>query len=257
MSATPIEPIYTNTRLAEKILFTVIPQIREGVPTYALNQIVKKEFKRCDAIPAVRFLKSPHALSIAVNEEVLFGEVSKQKKIQKGDVVKIALGLFKGGYFTDLGFTIVVGSPSPAQQRLLKGTANALIRAIQKIKAGISVRTIASTIERTLHRSSLAPIPYLMGHGIGRNLHEPPEIPNCTLLPYLKYDTRLAEYSVIAIEPIATTGSGEVRRDAGLSFITADGAPVAHFELPVLVTESGPIILAKKLFSCMENLLKE
>jgi len=254
MNKKDINKIKENTKIAEDILFRTAEVISPGVSTYELNQIARREFEKNKALPSAKFLGLPYWISVAINDEVLFGKISRNKKIKDGDVVKVALGIFKEGYFSDLAFTINVGTIPKESKNLIMGTSEALKSVLNKLSVGIIVKEISTIIEGTLKKHNLNPICEIMGHGIGRSLHEPPAIPNCKDISFVNYDYRLKIGDIICIEPIATTGNGEVIRRDKTSFITKDKKPSAHFELPVLIDKEKIQILGKRIFKYLESL---
>lgn len=249
MDQKAIDQIKENTKIAEDILFKVIKSIKPGITTYEVDQIAKQEFEKNEVLPSANFLSFPHYISISINEDVIFGKISKKKKVQEGDVVKLTLGIFKNGYFTDLGFTLIAGNGSSLKRRrLIEGTAMALYNATQNLKSGVTVREISSIIENALKQYNLNPVSEIMGHGIGRNLHEPPFIPNCEKLSFIDYNLKFCKNAIVCIEPVATSGNSKVNRKNKISFITKDKESVAHFEFPVLIKDKGIEILGKKIF---------
>lgn len=254
MNKKVIKKIRENTIIAEDILFKIFKFVNIGVTTYELNQIAEQEFKKNKGLPSAKFLGLPLSVSVAINNEVLFGKITKDRKIEDGDIVKLALGIFKDGYFSDLGLTVIVGTTTKENKKLIIGTAEALMEAVKKLSVGISVKEISTTIEDTLRNYDLNPICEITGHGIGRNLHEPPAIPNCKNLSFIDYDYKFRIGDIVCIEPIATTGTGEVLKKNKITFITKDKTPSAHFELPILIKKDGVEILGRRTFEHLKSL---
>lgn len=246
--------IKENTKIGEDILFKIVKAIRPGITTYKLNQIAEEEFKKNKALPSAKFHNPKYSISIGVNEEVLFGEISKAKKIKTGDVVTLGLGIFKNGYFSDMALTLIVDQGSLAKKRLVIGTAKTLYNIVQKLKSGIMVKNISDFIENNLKKYGLKPIHEIMGHGIGKHLHETPAIPTCKDLPFVDYNYKLRKNEIICLEIIATFGSGAVIRKNKKGFITRDKKPTAYFELPVLIKDKKVEILGKKIFEFIKSL---
>lgn len=252
------EKIRENTKIAEEILMKIIKKANKEVSTFELNEIARKEFEKYKAKPAAFLFGYPNYISIAKDEQVFFGPIDKKEFLKEGDLVKIALGLYKNDYFTDLGFTFLIGEASEEKKNLVKGTANALSKAIGVIKPDAKIYEISRIIEETLTSYNLSPVYEILGHGVGRNLHEPPYIPNKTRLPLIDYEDKIKEADIICIEPIATAGNGKIKKvgKGRLDYRTKDKKPVAHFELPILVKREGSKILAKTLYELIQELLK-
>ncbi|MDI6603231.1 MAG: M24 family metallopeptidase, partial [Patescibacteria group bacterium] len=166
MTQKAILQIKENTKIAENTLFKIVNSIKPGISTYELNRIAKQEFKKNNALPSTKFLGLKHYLSIGINEEIFFGEISKTKKIRKGDVIQISLGLFKNGYFTDLALAKTIGRVSLEKEKLVKGSAMALYKAINLLKSNLKLYEISNLIEKTLRGYNLTPICEIMGHGL-------------------------------------------------------------------------------------------
>lgn len=249
-----IKKIKENTKIGEDILFKIVEWIRPGVATYKLNEIAKQEFRKYNALPSAKFYNLDYYLSMAINEELLFGEISKKKKIKEGDLIKLSLGIFKEGYCSDLALTLGIGKLSSTERRLIKVTAQAMDKVISILKNGLKVQKISMTIENTFKKYRLNPICEIMGHGIGKNLHEPPVIPNCQNLPFVDYDFKLKKNTIVCIEPLATTGSGKLIRKDKVRFIMKDKKPSTHFEFPILIKDKGNEVLGKRIFEYIKSL---
>ena len=192
---------------------------------------------------------------MSTNEELFFGEISKNKIFKEGDAIKLALGVYKDGFYTDLGLTTIVGKPDNRVKRLLNGTAMALCNAINKVKEGVEVKVLSNEIESTLKKYKLLPISDITGHGVGRNLHEPPSIPSLTNLELIDYEAKLVRDTVICIEPLATLGNPKLLQKKKMMFVTADKDICAHFEIPVLVRKNGFEVLTPKIYDYVKSLI--
>jgi methionyl aminopeptidase len=183
----------------------------------------------------------PAALCVSINEEVVHGIPTKRKKIKNGDVVSIDLGLLHDGLYTDHAITILVGKGTPALKKLVATTKEAMLKGIEKAKAGARTGDVGYAIESVLKKAGYGVVRALSGHGVGYAVHEDPFVPN--------YGTpgegeKLVPGMVIAIEPMATLGGGRVRvLSDEYTYVTSDKSPAAHFEHTVLITEKGPEIL--------------
>jgi methionyl aminopeptidase len=246
-----------NSLIAEEILFDVLSLVRPGISTFELNDVAVRSFRRREVLPAALFLGAGSAISVSVNHEVLFGEISKDKRLEQGDIVKLDLGVYRNGVFSDVGLSVGVGRVPPEKARLLTGTCCALAAALNTLRHNVPVSRISAALEHTLREHAITPIAEMCGHGIGRSLHEKPFIPAVITLPFVDYDCRLERGMVVCIEPFGTSGCGSTATRDGICVTTADSAPVAYCEVPVLVTEDGPEVFTKNAFKFMEAVREE
>ncbi|HDL59844.1 MAG TPA: type I methionyl aminopeptidase [candidate division WOR-3 bacterium] len=231
-----------------KILSEVFKGVREllipGTTLRDIDMWIKKEIERRGGKPAfLGYRGFPAATCISLNEEVVHG-IPDERVLKEGDIVKIDSGVVYKGFYSDSAFTVFLGDePGEDVKRLLEGTRRALSRAIDIIKEGIRLSDISHVIEETAKEYSLSVIKALGGHGVGLKLHEDPFVPNYGLPgrgPVLK------EGMTLAIEPMFTTGSGEVKTGSdGWTIYTVDGEPAAHFEHTILVRKDGAEILTE------------
>ncbi|HOS87984.1 MAG TPA: type I methionyl aminopeptidase [Candidatus Pacearchaeota archaeon] len=201
----------------------------------------------------------PSCLCFSVNEEIVHG-VPQNKILQVGDVVSLDLGIFfplnvflkdidlkkypnlKEGFHTDMARTYFVGETDPEIQRLVRVTKKALKRGIKKCKPGVTFGDIGETIQRYIESQGFEIVYELCGHGIGKELHEKPDIPN-----YGQRHTgeKLKPGMVFCLEPMLTLGSGKIKK-RGMTYVSADGSPAAHFEDMVAITKTGAIVLTDR-----------
>ena len=182
----------------------------------------------------------PGAICISVNEEVVHG-IPGSRVLKNGDIVSIDVGVMYDGYHSDAAETIAVGDISKEKEHLLHHTEAALRIGIKEVKPGAKIGNLSARIQSYAERHGLGVIRELVGHGVGTDLHEEPDVPN-----YGKYNTGevLKEGMVIAIEPMLTSGKRFVRElSNGWTIVTKDGSPSAHFEHTVLVTKDGYEVL--------------
>lgn len=230
-----------------KILATIYDglrgQVKAGISEIELDAWVEKEIKKLGAIatyktPEVNF---PNAICISVNDEIVHG-VPSEYVLEKGDLVSFDLVITYKGMKTDSAFTMSVGEPlSGAKKHLVSTTERSLYAGIEAITGPVHVGDISAAIEKVLQHGRLGIIRELVGHGVGKEMHMPPEIPN-----YGKKGRGplLQPGDTIAIEPMATLGKETIRMDNdGWTIRTSDGSLSAHFEHTVLVTETGAEIL--------------
>jgi methionyl aminopeptidase len=182
-------------------------------------------------------------ICISVNEEVVHG-IGGPRKIQPGDVVKLDVGIVKGGWIGDNAVTVAVGDVSEEARRLLVATEESLFAAIAHARAGERLADLCGAVEEYVRPKGFTVVREFVGHGVGRDLHEEPQVPNYR--PQGKSPV-LEPGMVLAIEPMVNAGTASVRiLDDGWTVITTDGKPSAHFEHTVLVTSGEPEILTPR-----------
>ena len=217
------------------------PYIKPGIMTKDLDHLAEEFIRSHGATPSFKGYEGfPTALCISVNDEVVHGFPS-DRKLQNGDIVSIDIGACYKGYHGDSAWTYKVGEISKDLEYLMEHTEKALYEGIKMVKPGNRIGDIANAIEVYETKHKLSIIKELVGHGVGTNVHEAPEVPN-----YGKKGTgpRLREGMVIAIEPMLTLGSPDIYIDDNdWTVITEDGSYAAHFEHTVVVTKDGVEIL--------------
>lgn len=233
-------------RKAGKILrdcLKMLPShVTPGITTLQLDAIAEQFIRDAGGKPAFKgYSGFPSTLCTSINEECVHGMPSK-RKIEEGDILSLDCGVIIDGLYTDACVTVPVGRIDADAAHLLDVTKKALDAAVNVIKAGIRVGDISNVIERTARAGGCVPVKSLTGHGLGRDLHMFPDIRNngeAGTGPVLPAGT------VIAVEPILSLGSDEVRQSSdGWTLIIDDGALSAHFEHTILVTENGCDVLA-------------
>jgi methionyl aminopeptidase len=230
------------------MLATILEVLRQksapGLSPKDMSAIAKKELESLGGEPAfLGFYEYPDIICISVNNTVQHG-IPTDTPMKAGDVVNYDFGVKYKGMVTDSGITVCIGNKlTPDTERLLKGTERALYDGLRVVKAGARVGDISAAIERTLRKYKLGIVRELVGHGVGHELHEDPEIPN-----YGRAGTGpvLKTGMTIAIEPITTLGQpGIAQLRDGWTLVTLDGTWSAQFEHTVLVTPTGCEILTK------------
>ena len=253
VSPLELSVIRKNTLIAEDILIKLADVARPGMTTAELDAIARLEFEKNGALSATATYGIKESVSISIDEEVVFGNVGFEKTFKAGDCVKFATGVFKDGLFTDLGFTILLQPASEDKIRLVRGSAAALCKGVEMCKSSRKLWDISNAIETELVSNELVPVKAIMGHGVGKNLHEKPSIPNTTKAPFVDYSIGIRAGEVICIEPIATTGNGESNLE-GIRLLTADNMPSAHFEIPVVLSDTGCEVLAPRLYEKIKTM---
>ncbi|MCK9431563.1 MAG: type I methionyl aminopeptidase [Candidatus Omnitrophica bacterium] len=215
--------------------------ILPGMTTADIDRISEELILKEKALPAFKdYHGFPCSACISVNEEVVHG-IPGAKVISEGDIVSIDLGVNFQGYFSDMAVTLPVGKTDPEKLRLIRITRESLDLGISYARSGNYLTDISHNIQRFAEKEGFSVVRQFVGHGIGKALHEEPEVPNfgsAGLGPLLKSGM------VLAIEPMINAGSWECRvQQNGWTAVTRDGLPSAHFEHTVAVTENGPLIL--------------
>jgi methionyl aminopeptidase len=234
-------------REAGKRLASVMNQVKAeaktGVTTGELNDYAEELIAKKDSKPAFKNYKGfPAALCTSINQEIVHG-VPSSRKIKDGDILSLDLGLVYNGFFSDMARTVAIGSASPEARRMIQTTKKSLKRAIGRTKPGKHLGDISHAVQNYIEDQGFYVVRQLCGHGIGKKLHEDPDIMN---VGQRHKGPELKAGMVFAIEPMAAMGSAGIKRAKnGLCFETADGSLSAHFEDTVAITESGPIILTK------------
>jgi len=237
-----IAKIRKSSSLVARALQKVREAIRPGVTTAELDRIAEETIRRGGGVPAFKGYRGfPASLCVSVNEEVVHG-IPGRRRLKEGDIVSLDLGVLMDGYYGDAAITVPVGEVSELAKRLLQVTEEALYRGIEKARAGNRLFDISHAIQRWVEAAGFSVVRDFVGHGIGRALHEEPQVPN---FGPPNQGPRLDVGMVLAIEPMVNTGTWRVRvLENGWTVVTADGGLSAHFEHTVAITEGGPEILS-------------
>ncbi len=232
----------TNLIVAE-VLHVLKATVGVGVTTLDLERIAEEELKKTSARPAFKGYRGyPWCLCTSVNNEVVHGMPSK-RVLNDGDIVSIDFGVFSDGFYGDSAITVPVGSVSPDAARLVKVTEESLEKAIEAAVAGNRLFDISASVQRYVESHGFSVVREFVGHGIGRELHEAPQVPNFGLPGR---GIRLKAGMVLAIEPMINMGGPDVKiLDDGWTAVTADGSLSAHFEHTVAITDDGPYVLSR------------
>lgn len=233
--------------IVAEILDAVAAKVRPGVSTLELDALAEEMTRARGAKPAFKGYvvggrTFPASICISINDEVVHGIPSKARILRDGDIVGLDFGVSYEGYFGDSARTVPVGTVSEEACRLVDVTAASLKAGIDAIKPGGHIADISGAIQDVAESAGYSLVREFVGHGIGRKLHEDPQVPN--------YRTgnrgvRLQEGLVLAIEPMVNAGRPEVYvKDDGWTAATRDGRLSAHFEHSVAVTANGPYILS-------------
>jgi methionyl aminopeptidase len=230
-------------RIVAEVLEILKGTAKPGITTLALNQIAEKEAGKRSAKPAFKgYSGYPHALCCSVNEQVVHGMPSGRKLVE-GDILSIDFGVIFDGFYGDAALTLPIGEISESAQRLLRVTEESLYAAIAATQPGNRLSDISYAVQSYVEQRGYSVVRDFVGHGIGKNLHESPQIPN---FGRPGRGVRLKSGMVLAIEPMINEKGPEVRvLEDGWTAVTCDGGLSAHFEHTVAVTEEGPEILTR------------
>jgi len=229
-------------RIVARTLRILAENLTPGITTLELDEIAEREIRASGATPAfLGYRGYPASLCISINEEVVHG-IPGSRQIKSGDVVSMDLGTFYEGFCGDSAMTVAVGEVPGPTKKLISVTKEALEQGIKAMRVGNRLYDISAAIQRHVEANGFSVVRQFVGHGIGREMHEDPQIPN-----YGKPGTgvRLKEGMVFAIEPMVNMGGWEVKvLDDDWTVVTLDGSLSAHFEHSVAVTSDGPDILS-------------
>jgi methionyl aminopeptidase len=229
-------------RVVAEVLAEVRAAVAPGVTTLELDRVAEEGARRRGAEPAFKgYHGYPASLCASVNEEVVHGIPSSSRVLRAGDVVGLDFGVVLDGLYGDAAITVPVGAVSDEARRLLEVTCSALAAGVAEARPDARVGDLGAAVQRCVEPAGFSVVRDFVGHGIGRRLHEPPQIPN---FGTPGTGARLRAGMALAIEPMVNAGRCEVdTRADGWTAVTADGRLSAHFEHTVLITENGPEVL--------------
>ncbi len=247
-----IEILRENALIVSRTLAEVGKNIRPGVSTQTLDRIAEEYLRSQGAVPGFKGYNGfPATLCVSVNEEVVHG-IPGERVLLNGDIVSIDCGSIKNGLYGDSAYTFAVGEVKPEVLDLLTRTKQSLFLAIENAVAGKRIGDIGAAVQDYVESFGYSVVRELVGHGIGRKLHEKPDVPN-----YGKRGTgiKLQDGLVICIEPMINLGTKSITQDRdGWTIRTADRMPSAHFELTVVVKNDKPDVLST--FRFIEEVLE-
>jgi methionyl aminopeptidase len=230
-------------KLLSGIMRELEKQVRAGITTKDLDRAAEALILKLGGKPSFKgYNKFPAALCVSINEEVVHG-VPSERVILEGDIVSLDLGMKYKGYHSDMAITVPAGDISPEARRLIRVTKKAVKRGVNKIRPGNTFGDVGNTVQRFVESQGFGVVRDLCGHGIGREIHEDPQV--------LNYGKRgsgpeIKEGMVFCLEPMVTMGDWSVKRTADrFGFQTRDGSLSAHFEHTIAVTRKGCRILTE------------
>ena len=233
-----IEQMRRAGRMVGETLGDLVEMVKPGRKLSELDQFVIDKFKRLDVIPTfLGYHGFPHTICASINDQIVHG-FATERQLEEGDILSIDLGATIDGWVGDSATTVGVGRISAKAQRLLDVTAESLAAGIATARIGVRKGDIAAAIQEVIESAGYGVVRGYVGHGVGRDMHEPPSMPN--------YGRRgsgmtMRRGMVVALEPMATIGDPATAvLDDGWTVVTADGSLSAHFEHTVALREDGP-----------------
>ncbi|MDQ6623583.1 MAG: type I methionyl aminopeptidase [Verrucomicrobiota bacterium] len=247
-SGREIEKMRQACRTASEVLERVSELVRPGITTKEVDQAAADFMSEAGVTSAFLGYRLGHRvfpgnICISLNDEIVHG-IGSQRRVQYGDIVKLDIGVIENGWVGDTAATVAVGMIDERTERLMRVTESALRRAIPFAREGVRLGDLCAEIENEAVAHGFSVVREFVGHGVGRKLHEEPQVPN-----YGKRGSgpRMKAGMTLAIEPMINGGSAAVRLlDDGWTVCTADGMPSAHFEHTVLITRDEPEILTAR-----------
>lgn len=237
-----IEKIRKSNRIAAQVLEKLREIIAPGVTTTDLDRVAEEMSRKNSAKPAFKGYRGyPASLCTSINSEVVHG-IPSAREVREGDIVSLDFGILFDGYYGDSALTVPVKEVSPEAMRLIRVTRESLYKGIEEARVGNRLGDISAAVQEHVEAAGFSVVRDYVGHGIGKSLHEDPQIPN--------YGTRgrgivLKKGMVLAIEPMVNEGSYGVRVTGdGWTVVTEDGKLSAHFEHTIAISDDGPEILS-------------
>lgn len=232
-------------RIAGKILVNLIEilekEVRPGVTTLELDRIAEDYIRSQGAVPSFKgYGGFPGSICTSVNNEIVHG-IPSLRKLKSGDIISIDMGSYIGGFHGDCARTFGVGEISEQDQKLIDVTRQSFFEGIKFARAGCHLFEISAAVQKYVEENGFSVVRDYVGHGIGKNMHEDPAVPN---YKQIGRGPKLQKGMVIAIEPMVNTGTYELKvLDDNWTAVTADGLNAAHYENTVVITDGEPEIL--------------
>ncbi len=248
-TAEEIKRMKESAEILSKTFGLIKTMIQPGIKTKEIDAEAEKFIRAHGAVPSFKgYQNYPASLCISVNQQVVHG-IPSDYALKEGDIVSVDGGVYYKGYHSDMAYTFIVGNIPPITQKLVTVTKESLFKAISKIKEGVRLGDIGSIIQQHVESNGFSIVRDLVGHGIGKSLHEAPQVPN--------YGTRgkgheLKEGMTLAIEPMVNMGKRHVLvANDGWTVFAKDGLPSAHFEHTIVVRKNEAEILTS--YQYIEN----
>lgn len=241
-SAKQIAKMRESCKLTKELFLILEEKVKPGITTMELDTIAYNFYKKHGATPNfLNYNGFPGTVCASVNDEVVHGIPSRHRVLKDGDIVSIDMGCILDGWHSDAARTFAVGKISEEAQRLIDVTRQSFFEGIAAVGHGVKLGDVSSTIQNYIESNGYGVVRDLVGHGVGRELHEEPEVPN---FGKAGRGVRLAAGMTLAIEPMVTAGDYHVNvLDDDWTVVTRDGSLAAHYENTVVVTREGCEIL--------------
>ncbi|MBM2844699.1 MAG: Methionine aminopeptidase [Bacteroidetes bacterium] len=243
-----IELIKVSCKIVAEVLALVGARIKPGVYTRELDEVAEEYIRSRGAVPAFKGYGHdkhnlfPSTLCVSVDDEVVHG-IPDGRKLEDGQVVSVDVGVKKNGYYGDAARTFAVGRMTEQKSRLLRVTEESLYKGIEQAKAGNHLHDVSAAVQQHVEAAGFSVVRDLVGHGIGKSLHEDPPIPNYGIPGT---GIVLKEGMTLAIEPMVNAGTHKVEvGEDGWTVRTADGKPSAHFEHTIVVRQGDAEVLTR------------
>ncbi len=242
-TAQEIELMRKANQIVRDTLNLLEEKIKPGMTTKQLDKIAHDYITSCDAVPSfLGYSGYPASICVSIDDEVVHGIPSSDRHIEEGQIVSVDIGSIYKGYNGDAARTFAIGRISSEKQRLIDVTRQSFFEGVKILREGVRLGDLGHAIQSYVESNGFSVVRALVGHGIGTDMHEDPEVPN-----YGKagHGLRLKANMTIAIEPMVNAGTYDVvMLDDGWTVVTADGKPSAHYENTVAITEDGVEILS-------------
>jgi len=239
-----LNKLYAANQIVARTLRLLRKKIAAGMTTGELDALAEQAIRAEGAEPAFKgYHGFPATLCISINEEVVHG-IPGRRRIKNGDVVSLDVGVLLDGFYGDAAITVAVGTITPAARKLMHVTEQSLYKGIEKAVPGGRLADISRAVQQHVEAHGFNVVRDFVGHGIGRSLHEDPQIPN--FYSAAAFNPRLKEGMALSLEPMVNQGTFRVKvlKD-GWTAVTQDGRLSAHYEHTVAVTADGPWILSR------------
>ncbi len=242
-----IEIMRRANAIVAEVLAELRAMVRPGVTTEDLDRVAEDLTRKKGAVPAFKGYEVasrvfPASLCVSINDEVVHGIPSVHRVLREGDIVGLDFGARYQGFYGDAAITVPVGKVSAEATELMDTTRDALQAGIEEARPGRRIGDLSAAIQAAAEHKNFAVVREFVGHGIGRRLHEDPQVPN---FGQADRGIRLREGMVLAIEPMLTAGGPEILvKEDGWTAVTSDGSLSAHFEHSVAIVDGGPYVLS-------------
>ena len=243
-SSAELDLMRQSSRIVARILDELEPLIRPGIRTRDLDLYAEKRTRELGAVPAFKGYRGyPASVCVSVNEEIIHG-IPSGRLLQEGDIVSLDFGVLYEGFFSDSAVTVPVGRTTDEPLRLIESARKGFFAGLGEVREGRRLSDVSAAIQRSVEGDGFSVIRQFVGHGIGRALHEEPQIPN---FGAPGRGPKLKPGMTLAIEPMIALGGWEVDvLEDGWTAVTRDRSLSAHFEHTVALTENGPEILSAR-----------